>query len=119
MLAHAILIFFLGNIYLGGPPLVKAATGEVVSGEELGGATMHCSVSGITDHFAQDEQESFEIIKDVVASLNINEAEEKKCGFVAPEHGGNEMLDTIAGINRFQSKKSLELDAYYVFFFHY
>ena len=38
----------IGNIYLGGPPLVKAATGEVVTGEELGGATLHCSVSGIT-----------------------------------------------------------------------
>ena len=40
---------------------MKAATGEVVSGEELGGATMHCSVSGITDHFAQDEEESFTV----------------------------------------------------------
>lgn len=66
-----------GNIYLGGPPLVKAATGEVVTGEELGGeeaclrsfqdlflgATMHCSVSGITDHFAKDEEESFAITR--------------------------------------------------------
>ena len=41
----------------------KAATGEVISGEELGGATMHCSVSGITDHFAQNEEESFEITR--------------------------------------------------------
>jgi 3-methylcrotonyl-CoA carboxylase beta subunit len=42
---------------------VKAATGEVVTGEELGGATLHCGVSGITDHFAQDEAESFEITR--------------------------------------------------------
>lgn len=67
----AIITHKIGNIYLGGPPLVKAATGEVVSGEELGGATMHCTVSGITDHFAQDEEESFEITRDVIATLNL------------------------------------------------
>lgn len=67
----AVITHRIGNIYLGGPPLVKAATGEVVTGEELGGATMHCSVSGITDHFAQDEEDSFTITRDVIASLNI------------------------------------------------
>jgi 3-methylcrotonyl-CoA carboxylase beta subunit len=67
----AIITHKIGNIYLGGPPLVKAATGEVITGEELGGATMHCSVSGITDHFAQDEAESFQITRDVIASLNL------------------------------------------------
>jgi len=64
----------IGNIYLGGPPLVKAATGEVVTGEELGGATMHCKVSGITDYFAKDEAESFAITRDIVASLNLEES---------------------------------------------
>ena len=68
----AVITHRIGNIYLGGPPLVKAATGEVVTGEELGGATLHCSVSGITDHFAQDEEESFQIARDVVASLNLS-----------------------------------------------
>ena len=68
----AVITHRIGNIYLGGPPLVKAATGEVVTGEELGGATLHCSVSGITDHFAQDEEESFQITRDVVASLNLS-----------------------------------------------
>jgi len=67
----AIITHRIGNIYLGGPPLVKAATGEVVTGEELGGATMHCSVSGITDHFAQTEEESFLIARDVMATLNL------------------------------------------------
>ena len=67
----AVITHKIGNIYLGGPPLVKAATGEVVTGEELGGATLHCSVSGITDHFAKDEEESFQITRDVVASLNL------------------------------------------------
>jgi len=72
----AIITHKIGNIYLGGPPLVKAATGEVISGEELGGATMHCSVSGITDHFAQHEEESFQITRDVIASLNLPESGE-------------------------------------------
>lgn len=67
----AIITHKIGNIYLGGPPLVKAATGEVVTGEQLGGATLHCQVSGITDHFAKDEQESFEITRDVIATLNL------------------------------------------------
>ena len=44
-----------GAIYLGGPPLVKAATGEIVSSEELGGADLHCSISGCADHLADDE----------------------------------------------------------------
>jgi len=68
----AVITHRIGNIYLGGPPLVKAATGEVVTGEELGGATMHCEVSGITDHFAHDEEESFSITRDVMASLNLD-----------------------------------------------
>ena len=67
----AVITHKIGNIYLGGPPLVKAATGEVVTGEELGGATLHCAVSGITDHFAHNEEESFAIARDVVASLNL------------------------------------------------
>ena len=44
-----------GTIFLGGPPLVKAATGEIVTAEDLGGADVHCSVSGLTDHYAHDE----------------------------------------------------------------
>lgn len=47
-----------GTIFLGGPPLVKAATGEVVTAEELGGADVHCRLSGVTDHFARDEVEA-------------------------------------------------------------
>lgn len=47
-----------GTIFLGGPPLVKAATGEVVSAEDLGGADVHCKESGVTDHYAQNEIEA-------------------------------------------------------------
>lgn len=59
-----------GTIFLGGPPLVKAATGEEVTSEELGGAQVHCSKSGVTDHFAEDDEHALEIARDIVANLN-------------------------------------------------
>lgn len=59
-----------GTIFLGGPPLVKAATGEVVTAEELGGATTHSFKSGVTDHFAENDEEALEITKDIVHHLN-------------------------------------------------
>ena len=55
-----------GTIFLGGPPLVKAATGEVVSAEELGGAMVHSSISGVTDHFANNEIEGIHITRNII-----------------------------------------------------
>src|SRR5258708_7265583 len=59
-----------GTIFLGGPPLVKAATGEVVSAEELGGADVHSRVSGVTDHYAVDDRHALGIARRIVANLN-------------------------------------------------
>jgi acetyl-CoA carboxylase carboxyltransferase component len=59
-----------GTIYLGGPPLVKAATGEDVTAEELGGAEMHARVSGVSDHLAENEDHALRICRDIVAGLN-------------------------------------------------
>ncbi len=59
-----------GTIFLGGPPLVKAATGEVVTSEELGGADVHCRKSGVTDHFAEDDEHALEIARDILRHLN-------------------------------------------------
>jgi 3-methylcrotonyl-CoA carboxylase beta subunit len=59
-----------GTIFLGGPPLVKAATGEVVDAESLGGALVHCQKSGVTDHFAEDDQHALEIARNIVENLN-------------------------------------------------
>lgn len=59
-----------GTIFLGGPPLVKAATGEVVTAQELGGAQVHSATSGVTDHFAEDDQDALEICRDIVSHLN-------------------------------------------------
>jgi acetyl-CoA carboxylase carboxyltransferase component len=59
-----------GTIYLGGPPLVKAATGEEVTPEELGGAEVHSRVSGVTDHLAENEEDALQICRSIVAHLN-------------------------------------------------
>ncbi len=59
-----------GTIFLGGPPLVKAATGEEVSAQDLGGAHVHCEVSGVTDHFAENDEDALEITKEIVKHLN-------------------------------------------------
>ena len=59
-----------GTIFLGGPPLVKAATGEEVTAEELGGADVHTRLSGVADHFANDETEALEKVREVVSHLN-------------------------------------------------
>lgn len=59
-----------GTIFLGGPPLVKAATGEEVSAQDLGGAYVHCEVSGVTDHFAENDEHALQITKDIVSNLN-------------------------------------------------
>jgi 3-methylcrotonyl-CoA carboxylase beta subunit len=59
-----------GTIFLGGPPLVKAATGEVVDAETLGGADVHTSISGVADHFAENDAHALAIARDIVANLN-------------------------------------------------
>lgn len=59
-----------GTIFLGGPPLVKAATGEEVTAEDLGGAHLHCTTSGVADHFAQDEHHGLALARDIISHLN-------------------------------------------------
>jgi acetyl-CoA carboxylase carboxyltransferase component len=59
-----------GTIFLGGPPLVRAATGEVVSAEELGGADVHTRLSGVADHFAEDEEQALAMCRSILAHLN-------------------------------------------------
>nr|WP_245354240.1 carboxyl transferase domain-containing protein [Brachybacterium sacelli] len=58
-----------GTIFLGGPPLVKAATGEEVTAEELGGGQMHTEVSGVADHLAEDDEHALAIVRDIVGTL--------------------------------------------------
>ncbi len=58
-----------GTIFLGGPPLVKAAIGEIVTAEELGGGDVHSRISGVTDHLAENDQHALEIVRDIVGTL--------------------------------------------------
>ncbi|CAN5205609.1 carboxyl transferase domain-containing protein [soil metagenome] len=58
-----------GTIFLGGPPLVKAATGEIVSAEDLGGGLTHSRISGVTDHLADDDRHALQIVRDIVSQL--------------------------------------------------
>jgi 3-methylcrotonyl-CoA carboxylase beta subunit len=66
---ESIIVRNQGTIFLGGPPLVKAATGEVVSAEELGGADVHSRQSGVTDHYAQNDAHAIGIARRIVATL--------------------------------------------------
>ncbi|HLL11197.1 MAG TPA: carboxyl transferase domain-containing protein, partial [Rubrivivax sp.] len=71
-----------GTIFLGGPPLVKAAIGEVVSAEDLGGGDVHTRLSGVADHLAQNDMHALAIARNTVANLNWRKPEQLKC--VAP-----------------------------------
>jgi acetyl-CoA carboxylase carboxyltransferase component len=66
---EAVIVKGTGTIFLGGPPLVKAATGEDVTAEELGGADLHTRLSGVADHFAEDDDHAIEILRGIVETL--------------------------------------------------
>ncbi|MEV0262042.1 carboxyl transferase domain-containing protein [Streptomyces sp. NPDC050617] len=66
---EAVIVRGQGTIFLGGPPLVKAATGEVVTAEELGGGEVHSKISGVTDHLAEDDAHALRIVRTIVSTL--------------------------------------------------
>ena len=72
-----------GTIFLGGPPLVKAATGEVISAEELGGGDVHTRISGVADYLAEDDAHALGVVRRIVANLNRNPLAAKNV--IAPE----------------------------------
>ncbi|MCZ8318293.1 MAG: carboxyl transferase domain-containing protein [Lysobacteraceae bacterium] len=74
MCDESIIVKEQGTIFLGGPPLVKAATGEVVDAEALGGADVHTRISGVADHYAEDDRHALAIARDVLAHLNRTKA---------------------------------------------
>ena len=90
-----------GTIFLAGPPLVKAATGEEVSAENLGGADLHTRESGVADHFAEDEKEALQTVRDIVENLNVGK--KIRLDTEAPEdpyHDPEELLGIIPSDNR-------------------
>src|SRR3954468_11057883 len=66
---ESIIVKEQGTIFLGGPPLVKAATGEEVTAEDLGGADVHCRTSGVADHYAQNDEDALAICRNIVENL--------------------------------------------------
>jgi 3-methylcrotonyl-CoA carboxylase beta subunit len=70
MCDESIIVREQGTIFLGGPPLVKAATGEIVDAESLGGAEVHTSISGVADHLAENDGHALAIARDILAHLN-------------------------------------------------
>ena len=122
---EAIIVKGRGTIFLGGPPLVKAATGEEVSAEELGGADVHCRISGVADHYALDDQHALEWARDVVAGLTsrkqlpweVLEPEQPACdpreiGGIVPKsvrkaYDVHEVIARIVDGSRFSEFKAL------------
>ncbi len=95
-----------GTIFLGGPPLVKAATGEVVTPEELGGADVHCRVSGVTDHYAEDDNHALEITRSIVQNLNHKmKARDEKISYRDPMYP----VDEIYGVLQKDTRKNTEV----------
>jgi acetyl-CoA carboxylase carboxyltransferase component len=80
---EAVIVKNQGTIFLGGPPLVKAATGEEVTAEELGGGDVHTRISGVADHLADDDVHALEIVRDIVGHLGL--ASRAALAFEKPE----------------------------------
>jgi len=72
---EAVIVGKQGTIFLAGPPLVKAATGEIVSAEDLGGADVHTRISGVADHYAHDDTHALEIVREIIANLGDDSPE--------------------------------------------
>ncbi|XP_066844548.1 methylcrotonoyl-CoA carboxylase beta chain, mitochondrial isoform X1 [Anser cygnoides] len=106
MADESIIVSKQGTIFLGGPPLVKAATGEEVSAEDLGGADLHCRKSGVTDHYALDDSHALHLARKAVRSLNL----QKKIDVtVEPSEEPLFPADEIYGIVGDQLKRNFDV----------
>ncbi|XP_053929215.1 methylcrotonoyl-CoA carboxylase beta chain, mitochondrial isoform X2 [Cuculus canorus] len=92
MSEETVIVDKIGTLFLAGPPLVKAATGEYVSAEDLGGAKLHSEVSGCSDHFASSEKEAFEYIRNAVSTVNYDPLPEKATEHDSPLYSSDELL---------------------------
>lgn len=96
MADESVMVRNQATIFLGGPPLVKAATGESVTAEELGGADVHCKISGVSDHYAENDEHALMITRDIVSQLNrrkfVDVQIQDSC---EPLYASNELLGII------------------------
>lgn len=96
MADEAIMVRQQATIFLAGPPLVKAATGEVVSAEDLGGADVHCKVSGVADHYADNDEHALELARRCIANLNWRKHGSLDCiAPIAPLYPAQELYGII------------------------
>ncbi|HEU4360204.1 MAG TPA: carboxyl transferase domain-containing protein [Mycobacterium sp.] len=93
---EAVIVREQGTIFLGGPPLVKAATGEIVTAEELGGGELHSRVSGVTDHLADDDEHALRIVRRIVSSFGPRtESPWQISRTVEPKHAPTGLYDVV------------------------
>uniref|UniRef100_A0A7N8WY68 methylcrotonoyl-CoA carboxylase n=1 Tax=Mastacembelus armatus TaxID=205130 RepID=A0A7N8WY68_9TELE len=92
MAEEAVMVHRIGTVFLGGPPLVKAATGEEVTPEDLGGARLHAEVSGCIDHFAWEEKEAYVCTRNIISTLNFQLPEEEEAEVKEPLYSPEELL---------------------------
>src|SRR5215831_12461121 len=93
---EAIIVRNQGTIFLGGPPLVKAATGEEVTAEQLGGADVHCRISGVADHYAQNDADALRIVRDVFRSIPVTSKQSRQVADSEdPRQNPEEIYDVI------------------------
>lgn len=93
---EAVIVREQGTIFLGGPPLVKAATGEVVTAEELGGGDLHSKVSGVTDYLADDDEHALRIVRQIVETFGPRpESPWEISPSVDPLHDPDELYDVV------------------------
>src|SRR5205814_3314726 len=93
---ETIIVKGTGTIFLGGPPLVRAATGEEVTAEELGGADVHTRISGVADHFAEDDYDAMAIVRNIVENLRLGKHEpETRIAPEEPGYDGKELYGVI------------------------
>ncbi|MBD9484048.1 methylcrotonoyl-CoA carboxylase [Pseudomonas sp. PDM14] len=96
MADEAIMVRNQATIFLAGPPLVKAATGEVVSAEELGGADVHCKTSGVADHYAENDEHALALARRCIANLNWRkQGEINSRAPIAPRYAAEELYGVI------------------------
>lgn len=95
MADESIIVKQQGTIFLAGPPLVKAATGEQVSAEELGGADMHCSQSGVTDHYALNDEHALHLARELIKNVNKSPHNRFNADYESPLYNSEDLYGII------------------------
>ncbi|WP_064608825.1 carboxyl transferase domain-containing protein [Photobacterium sp. J15] len=91
----AIIVKQQGTIFLAGPPLVKAATGEVVTAEELGGADVHCKTSGVADYYAHDEHHALELARKAITSSHLSKSYKPDHPVLPPRYPQDDLFGIV------------------------